>query len=153
MKIRTHHINGTITEQAVWENLNYTEEQLNAKLCYVKGAWAYFTTQSLNTQWGDDWEDAPYEHNAGTPYEYHPEHDKNEKSWEIVKVAFYADLDTPDANFSNSSYSVERINEGVVAWLASSSYSNGNVIIMAGTTLRDFIEKVKTAGGEVYGRI
>ena len=37
-------------------------------LCYVKGPWAYFTTQPLKKQWGDDWDDAPYEHNAGEPY-------------------------------------------------------------------------------------
>jgi len=30
-------------------------------LCYVSGPWAYFTTQALNKQWGDDWDDAPYE--------------------------------------------------------------------------------------------
>lgn len=37
-------------------------------LCYVDGNRAYFTTQPLDQQWGDDWDDAPYEHNAGTPY-------------------------------------------------------------------------------------
>ena len=37
-------------------------------LCYVEGNWAYFTTKDLDKQWGDDWDDAPYEHNAGTPY-------------------------------------------------------------------------------------
>lgn len=38
------------------------------KLCYINGSTAYFTTLSLDDQWGDDWDDAPYEHNAGTPY-------------------------------------------------------------------------------------
>jgi hypothetical protein len=38
------------------------------KLCYVKGNWAYFTSRPLSEQTGDDWNDAPYEHNAGTPY-------------------------------------------------------------------------------------
>ena len=38
-------------------------------LCYVDGCWAYFTTQRLDHQWGDDWNDAPYEHNAGPPYD------------------------------------------------------------------------------------
>lgn len=37
--------------------------------CYVEGNRAWFTTQSLDKQWGDDWNDAPYEHNAGRPYE------------------------------------------------------------------------------------
>lgn len=39
-------------------------------LCYVKGDAAYFTTRRLGEQWGDDWSDAPYEHNSGEPYEW-----------------------------------------------------------------------------------
>ena len=30
----------------------------------------YFTSD-LENQWGDDWDDSPYEHNAGPPYETH----------------------------------------------------------------------------------
>lgn len=40
------------------------------KLCYVASNFAYFTTLPVEDQCGDDWDDAPYEHNAGTPY--HP---------------------------------------------------------------------------------
>lgn len=43
------------------------------KLCYIddngysnQGV-AYFT-DNLENQWGDDWDDAPYEHNAESPY-------------------------------------------------------------------------------------
>lgn len=39
-----------------------------AVLCYVDGNKAWFTTKPLAEQWGDDWDDAPYEHNAGQPY-------------------------------------------------------------------------------------
>lgn len=39
-----------------------------AVLCYVDGQRAYFTTAKLADQWGDDWDDALYEHNAGEPY-------------------------------------------------------------------------------------
>ena len=38
------------------------------RLCYVSGCFAYFTSKDLTEQWGDDWNDAPYEHNAGEPY-------------------------------------------------------------------------------------
>ena len=41
---------------------------VSTALCYVAGNFAYFTTKPLSEQWGDDWDDAPYEHNAGTPY-------------------------------------------------------------------------------------
>ena len=41
------------------------------KLCYVEGCFAYFTTLTdIKDQWGDDWDDAPYEHNAGEPYDW-----------------------------------------------------------------------------------
>ena len=40
----------------------------NAVLCFVDKTWAYFTTKPIESQWGDDWDDAPYEHNAGEPY-------------------------------------------------------------------------------------
>ncbi len=37
-------------------------------LCYVDEPWAYFTPAALTDQWGDDWNDTPYEHNAEEPY-------------------------------------------------------------------------------------
>jgi hypothetical protein len=84
------------------------------RLCYVDGAFAYFTTQKLSEQWGDDWNDAPYEHNAGEPYEWR-EGDKEPK-WEILKVAFEGSLRTPDSGVENSRYSVQDINKGQIAW-------------------------------------
>ena len=47
-------------------------------LCMVDYGQVYFTTQDLALQHGDDWGNAPYEHNAGDPYKpcWHnrPEH-------------------------------------------------------------------------------
>ena len=40
------------------------------KLCYVDGNEAWFTSDWKN-QWGDDWNDRPYEHNAGSPYSHY----------------------------------------------------------------------------------
>ena len=40
------------------------------KLCYLENNIMYFTSD-IENQWGDDWDDRPYEHNAGTPYETH----------------------------------------------------------------------------------
>ena len=121
-------------------------------LCYVDKPWAYFTTQPLSDQWGDDWDDAPYEHNAGSPYEFQkPCIDKSIKPWEIIKVAFYADLETPCDNCTNSDWSVEQINAGAVAWLFSPSWASGKKIaIQAGTTLDEFARLVKSIGGKIY---
>lgn len=157
-------------------------------LCYVKEPWAYFTTQPLDKQWGDDWNDAPYEHNAEEPYEpcWHnlPRwrndptakrgwrkgtqtplevgelcqcdsclRDWNEDGtpkWFITKLAWDGRLNTPSCNHYNSPWSVEQINAGAVAWLTSTPDVKPIVVIHAGATIEEFIEKVKQAGGKVY---
>jgi hypothetical protein len=122
------------------------------KLCYVAGCWAYFTTQKIEDQWGDDWDDAPYEHNAGEPYEdWKSVQAGLSPQWAIIKVAFDAhDLKDPSYGQVNSRYSVESINAGAIAWLASPIYVKEQVIIPAGTSLCTFKELVKKAGGKVY---
>jgi hypothetical protein len=123
-----------------------------AVLCYVDGPWAYFTTRKLSEQWGDDWDDAPYEHNAGRPYDY-SDHDRKEgrESWEIIKVAWDGDFEAPCDNTTNSRWSVERINAGGVAWLQTSQWSSSPaVIIPAGVTIERFAELIKQGGGSIY---
>ena len=118
-------------------------------LCYIGGRCAYFTTQALNKQWGDDWDDAPYEHNAEVPYEPHVAGE----DWEITRVVFEAPLDTPDAGVSNSGYSVEMINRGDVAWLVPDQrgiIKDGSQPIPAGTTVSEFKRLIRLSGGEVY---
>lgn len=123
-------------------------------LCYVSGCWAYFTTQPLADQWGDDWDDAPYEHNAGSPYTPSDKNIAEGKSWDIVKVAFDGPFETPCEHHLNSPYSVLDINVGVVAWLRRSRWDSGPpVAIPAGTTLADFRRKVAEAGGKVYEEV
>jgi len=118
----------------------------NPVLCYVDGPWAYFTTQALEDAWGDDFDDAPYEHNAGTPYGPC----KHEK-FEIIKVAWDGDFETPSFGHCNSPWSVEQINAGAVAWLRTSRYSPGKpVVIPAGTTMERFYALIRKGGGTVY---
>lgn len=124
------------------------------KLCYVRGNFAYFTTQALGEQWGDDWNDAPYEHNAGLPYTPSQHDLKQGKSWSIEQVAFDADLVTPDDGHCNSPYSVEQINAGAVAWLRSCFWRSGPpIVVPAGVSIEQFTALVHQAGGEVYRRV
>jgi len=110
----------------------------NAKLCYVMDGVAYFTTQDLDKQWGDDWDDAPYEYNAGEPYE--------EEYYKIYKIHFdKAALDTPCSDHHNSPFSVKDINAGAVAWLR---HPEGN--LQAGATVSEFIEYIKKIGSNYY---
>ncbi|MEW6016454.1 MAG: hypothetical protein AB1760_00105 [Pseudomonadota bacterium] len=119
-----------------------------ARLCYIDGCWAYFTTQDLASQWGDDWNDKPYQFNAGRPYEFHEiDHEHGRKPWQIVRLAFTADLEAP---CDWVSVSVDEINRGDVPWLRSPDWSKQRVRIMAGTTLREFIGAIRGAGGVVY---
>jgi hypothetical protein len=104
------------------------------KLCYVKGNEAYFHDKDPKEVWGDDWNDVPYEHNAGPPYDYK------------LKVYFecgYAEQ--PCDGYGNSPYSVEDINKSNIPWLK----ANG-VCIYPGDTFDEFKAKIKQLGGEVY---
>lgn len=130
-------------------------------LCYVSGACAYFTTQALADQWGDDWDDAPYEHNAGGPYHWRPEKwdrelrqnvPNDEPRWDITVVYFEADLAQPcDGGGLNSPYSVQDINAGRTPWLFGSRWSHTpGLRIDAGTPLSEFKRLIWHAGGRVY---
>ena len=125
------------------------------KLCFVGNNKAYFTTQDLEKQWGDDWNDVPYEHNAGSPYTWREGEEESNSlklktPWQILDVYYEADLETPDTGHSNSPYSVEGINKGQKAWLESPSYIKNPVRVFAGTTLSQFLAIIKDIRGKVY---
>lgn len=144
-----------------------TPEQLSAVLCYVDYPWAYFTTQPLAEAWGDDWNDAPYEHNAGSPYPWRETVRSNsDGEWKmipnpsprysIIKVAYSdGDLETPsDLAGLNSTYSVEDINGGAVAWLTDPGYGTRprvfTPVVWAGISLAEFIKIIEGRDGRVY---
>jgi len=121
------------------------------KLCYVDDHFAYFTTQELCDQYGDDWNDVPYEHNAGRPSEWNL---GDHRAWEICKVAFEANMRTPaDIAYSNSAYSVDMINAGMAPWLASDPRHVDKppyYQIYAGVSIEEFTRTIHAAGGQVY---
>lgn len=127
-------------------------------LCYVARNFAYFTSIPVELQWGDDWNDAPYEHNAGEPYNDHrPTPGAARVEHSILKVAFDGDLSTPRDGFDyNSPYSVEDINNKKVPWLMSLEYyqpqesDEEHLAAWGGDSLDDFIKVVTKAGGNVY---
>jgi hypothetical protein len=136
------------------------------KLCYIEERDAYFTTQDLSLQWGDDWDDAPYEYNAEPPYKprvhYYSdgttskiETDWNSDGtpkWEILKIKFELDWTyvTPEENFNNPAYSVKDINAGLVPWIFGTSYDGTTLSIPAGTSVEDFKKMVKSVGGKIF---
>jgi hypothetical protein len=123
------------------------------KLCYIDGAWAYFTSLPIPDQIGDDWNDAPYECNAGAPYGW-SEHDAKlgRKPWEIVKLAYDSPkLETPAEHANGiSRYSVDQINAGIVPWLATYWGEKPPIKVMAGASVFEFSLAVVASGGNVY---
>lgn len=79
-------------------------------LCYIYDSKDFKRAYFSKTMevWGDDWNDSPYEHNSGEPYEYE------------IKVEFTTNLYTPvDRSYGDCYYSVKRINDGEIPWLSS----------------------------------
>jgi len=120
------------------------------KLCYIEGPWAYFTT--AKRQWGDDWNDAPYEHNAGRPYDWRES--STEEPYTIRSVAFDGPFQTPAA--LGLSVSVQDINEERFAWLTLDRFErvpegySGATALMGGASLEEFCRFVEALGGTVY---
>lgn len=116
---------------------------------YIEGKqewYAYFTPIDLDKQWGDDWDDAPYEYNAEIPYDDYREGDERVEV-EIVKVPFYVPYDggweirfARDWGSCNSPFAVQDINAGAVAWLFD---CKTRTAINAGCTPAEFVEKIK----------
>lgn len=119
------------------------------RLCYIKGEnRAYFTSLPLDEQWGDDWNDAPYEHNAGPPCEPSGRED-DLPGWRVVSCFFDVDLVTPSRGGPASGCSVEDINNLAVPWLRPMDGRDGPTI-WAGCTFDDFRKVIDYAGGKVY---
>ena len=108
---------------------------------------AYFTPLPLSEQWGDDWNDAPLDCNAGIPYDdvtdEIEEKDgirfvKKSHEIEILTVVFDADCSFPWSYGYNSPFCVDDVNKQAVAWMY-----DGKTTIHAGINPKDFIEKLE----------
>ena len=109
--------------------------------------YAYFTPIDLRDQWGDDWDDAPYEYNAGPPYDDYYDEDKNRIEITLYRVKFGIRSDDyilPSyyGYGGNSPFCIKDINQGAVAWLFDSIYTDA-VAIYAGYSPILFKEKIE----------
>lgn len=127
------------------------------KLCYIDENKAWFTN-NFEEQWGDDWDDAPYEHNAGEPYDNWSELiEDNKDIWKRKwkhhqikhKVLYFETNDwstqLPCDSYLNSPFSVEDINKQEVAWVHTDKFD-----IFAGITYENFIDIIEHNGGKIY---
>ncbi len=143
-----------------WRYPEYRMEELpNPE--YIKGEreyYAYFTPIPLEEQWGDDWNDAPYEHNAEIPYDDIVTKTHNRNGLEIVdEREFYDIIQIPfairsysyklprDYGYYNSPFSVDMINSGAVAWIydPADGKMKNMTAINAGCTIYEFLKKLE----------
>lgn len=109
--------------------------------------YAYFTPISLDKQWGDDWDDSPYEYNAGPPYDdyYNDKGEREEITLYKIKFGIKSD-DCNEPSYygfgGNSPFCVKDINQGAIAWLFDSNGKRG-VAIYAGDSPMIFKEKIE----------
>lgn len=114
------------------------------KLCYVEQlTWGmaalYYMDKDAKDVWGDDWDDIPYEHNAGEPYVR--DGDTLEKI--IVEVPYESTMVLPCDGYLNSPYSVEMINTGQIPWI---KFIDGNHLytLKANSTVEDLYNIAKS---------
>jgi hypothetical protein len=121
------------------------------RLCYVEGGFAWFTTLPVTgegAQWGDDWDDAPYQHNAGNPYGCD---DRQERRWTLRVVGFRGCHMGMQEPMDGHTISVEEINRGSVPWLKPWTRDDeDDVTVWAGCSLTEFVAKIQRAGGTVF---
>lgn len=113
---------------------------------------------NLKNNGGDDWDDVPYEDNAGEPYTHWfeeikhkpPVYEKQYKEHSIYIETLY--FETNDWNERKpcdvGRFSVEEINKGAVAWIITDKFC-----IRAGTTMKDFIQIIEENGGAIWKKI
>ena len=129
-----------------YEHKFKTEMQEYPHPDFVAGFTHYlYFTDNMNEQWGDDWDDAPYEHNAGEPYDSDTNviivpvrivplivtdwDDEGEDKYDEM-TAEYPDFGTVDVKLPcdysyNSPFCVDDINGGAVAWIYALKYKDG----------------------------
>ena len=110
------------------------------RICYVSRPRVYFTSAPLDKQWGDDWNDAPYQHNAGQPYVM--------EGHKVFSVEIGGEYITPED--MQGIYSAEQINSGIVPWLTNSNkygpfFRRPVTHVFAGATWAQFLAACRVA--------
>lgn len=129
------------------------------KLCYVDRfteGLAWFADCDPEGVWGDDFNDAPYEHNAGHPYSYRYK-DGEKHDVDFIYIHYSGSYLTPAQHAQgNSRYSVEMINLKHVAWLTVDQWVSNPANyppIFAGATTQEFCDTILKTGGMIYFRV
>lgn len=120
------------------------KQQAKMTLCYVHSIndcthELWFANKKPTDLWGDDWNDAPYEHNAGYPSDY-TRYDKSKVDFKRY-ILTGNNIISPSYNYLNSPWSVEQINKQETFWL-----TNGEFKFYAGCTIDEIVTTLKNQG-------
>jgi hypothetical protein len=128
----------------VLEKIN---EEPKPVLCFVEFPWAYFTTQNLELQNGEDWNKRQRSHNAMSPYVWRED---DGPKYEISKIAFQCNT----YELIDDEFTVDYINSGNAPWMIKDVYGHIDVApIFAGITMDEFMKLIFKAGGRVYTEV
>lgn len=141
--------------RSIWNNdiiRRGTERKDYPNPDYIPGEqiyYAYFTPIELSEQNGDDWNDTPYEYNAGEPYDVDYDKDNHANNYTIIKIPFcpksYNVMFPRDwGHYENSPFCINDINSGAVAWIYDYNYNmKKSVVIHAGVSPEKFRDSLK----------
>ena len=124
-------------------------ETEKGRLTFIDERNAWFCTDPA-TAWGDDWNDAPHDCNAGLPY--------FDRGGDWYRVMFDpGNLELVGVQFGQAEnkwgvLSVQEINEGAAPWLAEFDWRSGDLVneVPAGVSVPEFVELLKESGGKVF---
>jgi hypothetical protein len=116
-------------------------------LCFVTDDFAWFADRDPREVYGDDWDDAPHDCNAGEPYP--------NRGWQLVKVAFDGEHEvvTRLNNSPGEPYlSAKQLNARCSPWLVVNPYGTrrDQHPIWAGCTIRKFAALIALGNGHIY---
>lgn len=113
------------------------DQDYEKRLCIIRGNFACFVSDYENVR-GDDWNDSPYDTNAGWPYK------------EFEQIGVYFDEGNcfyrPGTSWTQN-YSLDVMRREKIPFIVCSA-DKGN--ILPGMTLREFIEVIRYNDGKVY---
>ena len=117
------------------------------KLCYIDkyASVAYFTTQEVTAQWGDDWDD-PLD-NSSAPYDDFS--NRVDPKWLVLRVIYDPqDFESAHERTYNTSETVQSINKGNIPWLtySASRPTKESKVFFAGMTIFEFTHILGTLG-------
>ena len=117
--------------------------------CKIKGNMVRLYLGKNGKQWGDDWNDKPYEHNAGRVYDEYVEKIAD------ISIKFEYEVNEPAdfAKDSNSEFRREDFIKGkIYAFTVINPENNSSIMIYFGEKFEDIVKRLNKikAGYSVY---